>query len=81
MNTYLIPTTPDYQYEPYNYIYMVNANSPQEAYNTAKQNLDSCVPKELSEYECYPEKLINIPKYPFHESQKYDILFSLKARM
>ena len=74
MNTYLIPTTPDYQYEPYNHIYMVYANSPQEAYNIARQKLDSCIPQKLSKYECYPTKLMNISDFPFHESKKYDIL-------
>ena len=74
MNTYLIPTTAPYVYEPYNYIYMVYATTPQEAYNKAKQQLDSCIPQESSDYKYYPTKLTNIPKYPFHESQKYDIL-------
>ena len=77
MNTYLIPTTPDYQYAPYNHIYMVYANSSQEAYQLAKQELDSCIPQELPEYEYYSTKLVNIPEYPFHESQKYDILTSI----
>lgn len=74
MNTYLIPITAAYSYEPYNYIYMTYANSPQEAYDIAKENLDSCIPQKLSEYEYYPTKLVNIPQYPFHELRKYDIL-------
>lgn len=57
MNTYLIPTTAAYSYKPYNYIYMIYANSPQEAYNITKQQLDSCIPQKLSEYEYYPVKL------------------------
>ena len=81
MNTYLIPTTPDYQYEPYNYIYMVYANSSQEAYKLAEQELDSCIPQELSEYEYYPTRLNGIPKYPFHETKKYDILTSILLNM
>ena len=32
MNTYLIPTTAAYCYEPYDYIYFVYADTPQEAY-------------------------------------------------
>lgn len=74
MNTYLIPTTPAYEYEPYNHIYLVHADSPQEAYLKAKSQLDSNIPQKLSEYENYDVKLLPIPKYPFHESSKYDIL-------
>ena len=33
---YLIPTTPSYEYEPYNHIYLVTASSDQEAYEKAK---------------------------------------------
>lgn len=77
MNTYLIPTTPTYEYEPYNHLYAVHATSPQEAYKIAKNVLDSNIPQELSEYEYYPTKLDNIPYYPFHESKKYDILNSI----
>lgn len=36
---YLIPTTPSYQYEPYDYIYLVEAYSDQDAYNKAKSEL------------------------------------------
>ena len=74
MNTYLIPVTAPYVYEPYNYIYMVYANSPLEAYQLTKQELDSCIPSKSLEYEYYPVRLNNIPKHPFHESKKYDIL-------
>ena len=75
MNTYLIPTTAPYVYEPYNYIYMVYAKTPQEAYNIAKEKLlGYCCPQKLMEYEYYPIKLCNIPDDIFHESQKYDIL-------
>ena len=75
MNTYLIPTTPTYQYEPYDHIYMLYAKSPQEAYNIAKEKLNSCIPQELTEYEYYETKLFNIPDYPFHKSKKYDIIY------
>ena len=36
---YLIPTTPSYEYEPYNHIYLVTAHSNQDAYNKANLNL------------------------------------------
>ena len=39
MNTYLIPTTAAYCYEPYDHIYLVYANSNQEAYENACKNL------------------------------------------
>ena len=76
MNTYLVPTTPSYQYEPYNYIYMVHATSPKEAYQKAAQ-LDFCMAQELPYYEYYKTELY-LPRdtstFPFHESRKYDIL-------
>ena len=71
---YLIPTTPTYEYEPYNHIYLVKASTPKEAYNKAKLQLDSNIPQELPEYESYDIELHDIPISPFHESQKYDIL-------
>ena len=76
MNTYLVPTTALYEYEPYNYIYLVHANSHREAYKIASE-LDFCVAQELSEYEYYESELYlpeNTSIFPFHESQKYDIL-------
>lgn len=76
---YLIPTTPSYEYEPYNHIYLVTASSDQEAYEKAKTALDANIPQELSEYEsydCYTE-FHHLPSYPFHESEKYDILNSI----
>ena len=76
---YLIPTTPSYEYEPYNHIYLVTASSDQEAYEKAKTTLDANIPQELSEYEsydCYTE-FHHLPSYPFHESEKYDILNSI----
>ena len=77
MNTYLIPTTAPYVYEPYNYIYMVYANTPKEAYNKAKEKLSGyCIPLNLQEYECYPTELFSIPNDIFHESKKCDILYS-----
>lgn len=36
MNTYLIPITAAYVYEPYDYLLMVYADTPQEAYNKAR---------------------------------------------
>lgn len=71
---YLIPTTPTYEYEPYNHIYLVKASTPKEAYNKAKLQLNSNIPQELPEYESYDIELHDIPISPFHESQKYDIL-------
>lgn len=71
---YLIPTTPTYEYEPYDHLYLVNANSPQEAYQKAKTQLHSNIPQELPEYESYDIEAYNLPASPFHESQKYDIL-------
>ena len=78
MNTYLIPTTAPYVYEPYDYIYMVYAASSQEAYKAAKENLwGYCIPQRLTEYEWYPTELSSIPNDIFHKSKKYDILYSL----
>lgn len=83
MNTYLIPTTAAYCYEPYDYIFMVYAETDEEAYNTAKEQLKGTnIPLKLSSYEFYPCELY-LPEstniYPFHESKKYDILtLSLK---
>ena len=75
MNTYLIPTTAPYVYKPYNYIYVVYANTSQEAYNIAKNKLSGyCTPQWLSEYEYYPIELYRFPSDIFHESKKYDIL-------
>ena len=51
MNTYLIPTTAAYCYEPYDHIYLVYANTPLEAYQTACNNLQGeYIPQELPEY-------------------------------
>ena len=76
---YLIPTTPSYEYEPYDHIYLVKASSPQEAYQYAKSKLDANIPQELPEYESYNCSVESylLPQYPFHESEKYDILNSI----
>ena len=76
---YLIPTTPSYEYEPYNHIYLITASSDQEAYEKAKTTLDANIPQELSKYESYDcyTKPHHLPSYPFHESEKYDILNSI----
>lgn len=78
MNTYLIPTTAAYCYEPYDYIYLVYANTTQEAYQIACNNLQGeYIPQELPEYESYPFELYkpnDTATFPFPESQKYDIL-------
>ena len=73
---YLIPTTPSYEYEPYNHIYLVEAASDQEAYNKAKSSLDANIPQELPKYESYDIEIHNhnLPISPFHKSEKYDIL-------
>lgn len=77
MNTYLIPTTAAYCYEPYNHLYMIYAESPDEAYLKAKNTLTENIPLKLDEYEFYPGKLyksLDTAMFPFHESKKYDIL-------
>lgn len=78
MNTYLVPTTAAYCYEPYDHIYLVYANSSQEAYQKACEKLQGeYIPQELPKYESYPFKLYkpsdtNI--FPFYSTKKYDIL-------
>lgn len=76
---YLIPTTPSYEYEPYDHIYLVEASSSQEAYNKAKSSLYENIPQELPEYELYNCNIDSylLPQFPFHESEKYDILNSI----
>jgi hypothetical protein len=76
MKLYLIPTTPLYEYEPYNHIYLVSANSDEEAYNKAKSKLNAYIPQELPKYESYDINISknNLPISPFHESEKYGIL-------
>lgn len=73
---YLIPTTPTYEYEPYDHIYLVTASTSEEAYQKAKSQLDSNIPQKLPEYESYEIEIHNnnLPLSPFHESEKYDIL-------
>ena len=41
---YLIPTTPSFEYEPYDHIFLVTASSDQDAYNKAKSTLKSNIP-------------------------------------
>lgn len=78
MNTYLIPTTAAYCYEPYDYIYLIYANTSQEAYKKAHKKLEGeYIPQELQEYEYYPYELYkpdDTDIFPFHKSRKYDIL-------
>lgn len=79
MNTYLVPTTSPYVYEPYDRLLIVYANSSQEAYNKAKEKLSGfCIPQKLSKYESYQTKLY-IPNdedsYPFPISEKCGILY------
>ena len=78
MNTYLIPTTAAYCYEPYDHIYLVYANAPLEAYRKAQTELQGeYIPQKLQKYESYPFELYkpgDIATFPFPESQKYDIL-------
>lgn len=78
MNTYLIPTTAAYCYEPYDYIYLVYANTPLEAYKKAQTELQGeYIPQKSQKYESYPFKLYkpnDTVTFPFPESQKYDIL-------
>lgn len=78
MNTYLIPTTAAYCYEPYDHIYLVYANTPLEAYRKAQTELQGeYIPQKSQKYESYPFKLYkpnDTATFPFSESQKYDIL-------
>lgn len=78
MNTYLIPTTAAYCYEPYDHIYFVYADTPHEAYTKARTKLQGeYIPQELQEYESYPFQLYkpyDTATFPFHNSKKYDIL-------
>lgn len=78
MNTYLVPTTAAYCSEPYDYIYLVCANTSQEAYEIACNLLQGeYTVQKLSEYRSYPFKLYkpnDTFTFPFHESKKYDIL-------
>lgn len=73
---YLIPTTPAYEYAPYNHIYLVQANTPQEAYQKAESRLDAYICQPSLEYECYNCFIdqITLPALPLPESSKYDIL-------
>ena len=71
INTYLIPTTAPYAYKSYDYIYMVYATTPKEAYTIAKESLSRyCIPQQLPEYqyECYSCIIPNIPQNIFHKS-------------
>lgn len=78
MNTYLVPTTAAYCYEPYDYIYLVYADTPHEAYIKARNKLQGeYIPQELLSYESYPFQLYkpdDTAIFPFHSSKKYDIL-------
>lgn len=78
---YLIPTTPSYEYEPYNHIYLVTATSDQKAYIKAKSILDANLPQELPKYESYDIEINDLPTFPFHESMKYDILNQIFLNM
>lgn len=78
MNTYLVPTTATYCYEPYDHIFMIYAESAKEAYtNTYTKLQGQNIPLKQDSYESYPCELY-LPEYtsadPFHESRKYDIL-------
>lgn len=58
MNTYLIPTTAAYCYEPYDHIYLVYANTSLEAYRKAQTELQGeYIPQESQKYESYPFEL------------------------
>lgn len=77
MNTYLIPVTESYGYN-YNYIALVHANTPQEAYLEAKQipdiaNYDHTACQDKTMYETYNDELY-IPKNFFHISGKNDTM-------
>lgn len=77
MNTYLIPVTESYGYN-YTYMTLVHANTPQEAYLTAKQiadilNYDHIVCDDPKSYEVYNDELY-IPKKLFHILEKDAIM-------
>lgn len=77
MKTYLIPVTESYGYK-YNSIAFVHANTPQEAYNSAKEipevyQYDHSVCKDNDLYQIYNDELY-IPKQFFPVSQKDDIM-------
>lgn len=78
MNTYLIPTTAAYCYEPYDHIYLVYANTPLEAYRKAQTELQGeYIPEKSQKYESYPFELYkpnDTVTFPFPGSKKYDIL-------
>lgn len=79
MNTYLVPTTAAYCYEPYDNLYMVCANSPKEAYTMAYYELKGKhIPLKQAEYEYFPFKLHRTEStfVPFHNSIKNAILIS-----
>lgn len=78
MNTYLVPTTAAYCYDPYDHIYFVYADTSHEAYEKAYKELrGEYIPQELQEYESYPFELYKPDStsiFPFHGSRKYAIL-------
>lgn len=79
MNTYLVPTTAAYCYEPYDNLYIVCANSPKEAYTMAYYELKGKhIPLKQAEYEYFPFKLHRTEStfVPFHNSIKNAILIS-----
>lgn len=79
MNTYLIPVTESYGYN-YNYLTLIHAATPQEAYLLAKHlpeivNYDHSVCKNFNLYEVYNQKLyIPSSKKLFHYLEKDDIM-------
>lgn len=76
MDTYLIPTTAAYCYEPYDHIYLIYANTSLEAYKKAQTELQGTyIPQKLPFYESYQFELYkpdDTTSLPFHESQKYE---------
>ena len=75
MGTYLVPTTAAYCYEPYDYLYMVYATSPEEAYDISWSDLyGTYIPQHLERYEYYVAELKKPLHNPFPVSAKYDIL-------
>lgn len=80
MNTYLVPvlkTNNTYHIlSDYNHLYMIHANSEQEAYTKACYNLPSYYLIKKYNYEYYDKELFipNTAIKPFHKSQKSDIL-------
>lgn len=79
MNTYLVPVTEKYLYGDYDHLYMVYANTTEEAYRKAQIELqNNWIPLKQTNYEYYPLELykpLDTIDTPFHIDQKYVIMY------